>query len=54
MDHWRWRTEHSLLLVPGLHYLGQLLATFKVFPPRQATGSFNVDGTLRSLQQGSK
>ncbi len=40
MDYGRWRAEHMFLLVPGQQYVGQFLATFKEFPPRQKSGSF--------------
>jgi len=52
MEYWRWRAEHMFLLVPGQQYVGQFLATFKEFPPRQKAGSFSLDAVLNSLQQG--
>jgi len=53
MDYSRWRVEHLFLLVPAQQYVGQFLATFKQYPPRQKPGSFSVDDVLESLQQGS-
>ena len=51
MDYGRWRAEHMFLLVPGQQYVGQFLATFKEFPPRQKSGSFSLDHVLESLQK---
>ncbi len=53
MDYERWRIEHVFLLVPAQQYVGQFLATFKEFPPRQKPGSFSLERVLESLQQGS-
>jgi arylsulfatase len=49
-----WRFERIFLLSPGAAYVGQFLATFKDYPPRQKPGSFNLDRVLESLQQGGK
>ena len=54
MEYRRWRAEHMFLLVPGQQYVGQFLATFKEFPPRQKTGSFSLDRVLESLQRAGK
>ena len=54
MDYERWRVEHIFLLVPAQQFVGQFLATFKEFPPRQKAGSFALDSVLESLQQGAK
>jgi len=53
MDYERWRMEHAFVLVPAQQYVGQFLATFKEFPPRQKVGSFSLDRVLESLQEGS-
>ena len=52
MDYERWRIEHLFLLVPAQQYVGQYLATFKEFPPRQKAGSFGIDQVLETLQNG--
>jgi len=52
MEYWRWRAEHLFLLVPAQQFVGQFLATFKEFPPRQKVGTFSLDQVLQSLQQG--
>ena len=54
MDYDRWRIEHVFLLVPAQQYVGQFLATFKEFPPRQKAGSFSLDQVLESLQSGPR
>ena len=54
MDYNRWRAEHIFLLVPAQQYVGQFLATFKDFPPRQKAGSFALDQVLDSLQTGAQ
>jgi arylsulfatase A-like enzyme len=54
MDYDRWRIEHIFLLVPAQQYVGQFLATFKEFPPRQKAGSFSLDQVLQSLQTGGQ
>jgi hypothetical protein len=43
MDYSRWRAERIFLLVPAQQYVGQFLATFKEFPPRQKPGTFSLD-----------
>ncbi len=48
-----WRFERIFLLTPGAAYVGQFLASFKEFPPRQKPGSFNLDRVLESLETGS-
>jgi arylsulfatase A-like enzyme len=53
MDYGRWRAEHLFMLVPAQQYVGQFLATFKEFPPRQKTGSFGIDQALESLTRGA-
>ena len=52
MEWWRYRAEHFFLMVPAQQYVGQFLATFKEFPPRQKAGSFSLDQVLESLQGG--
>ncbi len=53
MDYERYRAERLFVLVPAQQYVGQFLATFKEFPPRQKGGSFGIDKVVESLQQGS-
>ncbi len=48
----QWRAERMYMLAPGAAYVGQFLATFREFPPRQKPGSFNLDRVLGSLETG--
>ncbi len=52
MDYERWRVEHVFLLVPTQQLVGQFLATFKEYPPRQKPGSFSIDQVLEQLSGG--
>jgi arylsulfatase len=48
-----WLLDHAFLLVPAQQYVGQFLATFKEYPPRQKAASFTIDQALEKLQQPS-
>jgi arylsulfatase len=54
--YWDWYFDHVYLLVPMQTYVGQFLATFKDYPPRQKAASFTVDQVMESLTKnlGSK
>jgi hypothetical protein len=41
--------EHLFLLVPAQAIVGQHLATFREFPPRQKPGSFSVEQAMDML-----
>jgi arylsulfatase len=45
-----WRIRHLFLLVPAQGIVGKFLATFKQYPPRQASATFGIGQALRSLQ----
>jgi arylsulfatase len=47
-----WLLDHAFLLVPAQQYVGEFLATFKEYPPRQKPSSFNLDDVMEKLQQG--
>jgi arylsulfatase len=49
-DYDKWRVERAFLLVPAQAYVGQHLATYRDFPPRQKPGSFSLDQVLKTLQ----
>lgn len=49
--YWDWLLDHAFLLVPAQSYVGQFLATFKDYPPRQKAASFTVDDALEMLQK---
>ncbi|MEL6208101.1 MAG: arylsulfatase [Pseudomonadota bacterium] len=47
-----WRLERTYLLAPAQAFVGNFLATFQEYPPRQEPGSFSIDQVLRKLQDG--
>jgi arylsulfatase len=49
----RWAADRGYLLVPAQTVIGQFLATFKEFPPRQKPASFSVDQALEAMQKAS-
>jgi arylsulfatase A-like enzyme len=49
--YWDWYFDHVYLLVPMQTYVGQFLATFKDFPPRQKAASFTIDQVMEELAQ---
>jgi arylsulfatase len=49
----QWRIDHLFALVPAQAYVGDFLATFKEFPPSQASASFSIDKVVEKLQQGA-
>ncbi len=51
-----WLIDRVFFLVPAQAYVGQFLATFKEFPPRQKPASFSIDQVMEKLQTsgGSK
>jgi arylsulfatase len=49
--YWDWYLDHAFLLVPAQQYVGNFLATFKDYPPRQKAASFTIDQVLETLQK---
>ena len=49
--YWDWYLDHAFLLVPAQRVVGEFLATFKDYPPRQKAASFTIDQALEKLQQ---
>ena len=47
----KWFVEHAFVLVPAQAIVGQHLATFQEFPPRQKPGSFSVDQAMEKLTE---
>ena len=47
-----WLLDHAFLLVPAQQIVGQFLATFQDYPPRQKAASFTVDQVLEKLTSG--
>jgi len=48
----RWEADKLWAMVPVQAVVGQFLQTFKEFPQRQKSASFNIDQVLQQLQQG--
>ena len=44
-----WLIDPIYFLVPAQAYVGQFLATFKEFPPRQKAASFSLDQVMETL-----
>ncbi len=44
-----WLLDRAYLLVPAQAYVGQFLATFEEFPPRQTAASFSLDQVMQKL-----
>jgi arylsulfatase A-like enzyme len=49
--YWDWYLDHVYLLLPAQKFVGQFLATFKDYPPRQKAASFTIDDALEMLQK---
>jgi arylsulfatase A-like enzyme len=45
-----WMIDHAYFLVPAQAYVGNFLATFKEFPPRQKAASFSLDQVMEKLK----
>ena len=48
-----WFLDHVYLAVPAQTYVGNFLATFKDYPPRQKAASFSLDQVMEALQDAS-
>ena len=44
-----WMLDRAYLLVPAQDYVGQFLATFRDYPPRQKAASFSLDQVIETL-----
>lgn len=49
----RWMTDKFWAFVPMQVVVGQFLQTFKEFPQRQKSASFNIDQVLKQMEQGA-
>jgi arylsulfatase A-like enzyme len=47
-----WVFDHVYLLVPAQKVVGEFLATFKDYPPRQKAASFTIDQVMAKMQEG--
>ncbi len=45
-----WVIDRVFLLVPAQQYVGNFLASFKEFPPRQKAASFSIDQVMEKLE----
>ncbi len=45
-----WLLDRAFLLVPAQQYVGQFLATFQAYPPRQKAASFTIGQALEMLK----
>ena len=48
-----WMFRHIYLLVPAQVIVGDFLATFKDFPPRQKSASFSLDQVIEKMTEAS-
>ena len=46
-----WMLDRAFMLVPAQPYVGQFLATFQEYPPRQEAASFSLDKVMEKLSQ---
>ncbi len=46
-----WLLDHVFILVPAQKYVGDFLATFREFPPRQKAASFSIGQVLERMQK---
>jgi arylsulfatase len=49
MDWTRWSAERLYVLAPAGAYVGQWMQSFREFPPRQKSGSFNLDRVMEAV-----
>jgi arylsulfatase A-like enzyme len=54
MFYGKWKADRAFLLVPAQEIVGQFLATFKDFPPRQRPASFSIDQALEKARQNQE
>ncbi len=45
----KWMLERTFLVLPAVEKVGQYLATYKDFPPRQRPASFSIDQVIEKL-----
>jgi len=48
-----WMFRRVFLLAPAAAYVGEFLATFREYPPRQEPGTFTIDRVLEALYQSN-
>ncbi len=50
-SYYDWLFDHVFLLVPAQSYVARFLASFKDYPQRQKSASFNLDEVLQSMKE---
>ena len=50
----RWFVDHMFVLLPAQQIVGEHLATFQEFPPRQRPGSFSIDKVMEMLMETNR
>jgi arylsulfatase len=48
-----WYLDRAFVLLPAAEYVGQFLATFQEFPPRQEPGSFTIGNAADMIRAGA-
>ena len=48
-----WLLDRAYLLVPAQDYVGDFLATFQKYPPRQKAASFSLDQVMEQMSEGT-
>lgn len=49
-EYWNWYIRRVFLLVPAQEKVGEFLATFEEYPPRQEAATFTIDHVLETLK----
>ena len=49
--YWDWLIDRAYMLVPAQAYVGQFLATFQDYPPRQKAASFSLEQVMDKLAE---
>jgi arylsulfatase A-like enzyme len=48
-----WMLAHSFVAVPSQEIVASFIGTFKDYPPRQKSASFNLDDVMKTMQEAS-
>ncbi|MCR9087886.1 MAG: arylsulfatase [Rhodobacteraceae bacterium] len=52
-SYYDWYIDRAFVLLPAADYVGQFLATFEEYPPRQKPGSFTIGDAADMIVQGA-
>jgi arylsulfatase len=50
----KWLMDRAFLILPAVQKVGQYLASYKEFPPRQRPASFSIDQVIEALERATK